>query len=97
MAINLCQERLLVRNHQAGRNQEETLLGLQDETYLWLDQDKVDEEQYEIVFNIAICELLAYGALRQPDPFSEGAIVGFAVRRVQMFHRCAAADAYRHG
>ena len=58
--------------------------------HLRLDQHQVDEQHHEIVFDVFVRELLAYGALGQADAFAEGAVVGFGVGRVECAHRGAA-------
>jgi hypothetical protein len=40
-------------------------------TNLGLDQDEVDEENDEVMFNIFVCKVLASGALREAYPLAE--------------------------
>jgi hypothetical protein len=48
-------------------------------SYLRLDQDQVDEQDYKVVLNIFVGESFAARALRQTHPLPKRAIIGLAV------------------
>jgi hypothetical protein len=48
------------------------------------------------MFHVFVCEALAVGTLRQPDPFPKGTVVGLGVGGVQVLHRCTARYADGH-
>ncbi len=48
------------------------------------------------MLDVFVCEAFAVGALGEPDSFSEGAVVGFAVGCVQVFDGGGAGYAYWH-
>lgn len=64
--------------------------------YLRLDQDQIDEEHYEVVLHVFICEALASWTLRQAHALAQRAVVGFAVRGVECFDGIPAGDADWH-
>ncbi len=51
---------------------------------LRLDEDEVDEEHDEVMLDVFVGEALAAGALGEADAFAGGAVVGFAVGRVEL-------------
>jgi hypothetical protein len=65
-------------------------------SYLWLDQDKVNEEHDEIMLDIFVGKALATRALRQSNTFSQRTIVRFAVGGVERVDWKSAFNAYRH-
>jgi len=48
------------------------------------------------MFDVFVCKAFAARALREPDPFSERAVVGFGVGGVEGFDGVAAFDADGH-
>lgn len=64
--------------------------------HLRLDQDKIDEQHDKIMLDIFICEALAARTLCQAHTFAERAIIGFAVRSVELVHTVAAFNAKWH-
>ena len=59
-------------------------------TDLRFDQNKIDEQDDEIMFDIFVRESLAARTLRKTDSFTQRSIVGFAVSRVQIRELIAA-------
>ncbi len=47
------------------------MTNLRVSTHLGFDQDKINEEHDEIMFNIFVCKALAVRTLRQSDTFSQ--------------------------
>ena len=64
--------------------------------YLRFDQDKIDEEDNEVMLDILVGKLLAVLALRESHAFAERTIVGAAVRGVENGHWVGARDTDRH-
>lgn len=65
-------------------------------TYLRLDQDQINEQHHEIVFDIFVGEAFAARTLRQTHALSKSLVIGFAVRRIQRRHRISTFNTYRH-
>ena len=68
----------------------------EENTYLRLDQDQIDEEDDEIMLDVLVCEAFAARALGQPHTFAERLVIGLAVCCVERADRIPAFNAYRH-
>lgn len=66
------------------------------QTHLRLDQNQVDKQNHKVILDVFIGKALAPRALRQAYAFSQGSIVGAAVRAIQMRNWVGALDADRH-
>jgi hypothetical protein len=62
---------------------------------LRLDQHKINKQHYQIMLDIFIGKSLASWALRQPHPFPERLVIGFAVGCVQVLDWEAASTFYQ--
>ena len=61
-----------------------------------LDQDKIDEEDDEVMLDILVREAFAPWTLGQPHAFSECLVIGFAVGCVKCADGVSAFDTDRH-
>jgi hypothetical protein len=52
--------------------------------YLWFDEDEVDEDHDEVVFDVFVGEALAARTLRQSHTFTLGAIISTTVGAIQV-------------
>ncbi|KAI5300011.1 alpha-1,2-mannosyltransferase (Kre5) [Ascosphaera pollenicola] len=66
------------------------------ETHLRLDQNQINEQNHKVMLDVLIRELLAARTLRQSHALAQRAVIGFAVRRVEVRDGEAAFDAYWH-
>lgn len=73
-----------------------TLTGSAERADLRLDQDKIDEHDNEVMFNIFVGEALASRALSKAHTFPEGTVICLAVGRIKMRDRRCASDANWH-
>jgi len=64
--------------------------------YLRFDQDQIKKKDNKIMLDIFVCKTLAPRALCQANTFSQGAVIGLTVCRVQTAYRIPALDAYGH-
>jgi len=64
--------------------------------YLWLDQDQINEQHHEVMFDVFIGEPLAARTLSQSNSFAERSIIRFAVGCVKSIDRETAFDADWH-
>jgi hypothetical protein len=64
--------------------------------YLRLYQDKIYEQNHEIMLDILVGEPFAARTLRQTNAFPESPVVCFAMRRIQGLHGVATFDANHH-
>lgn len=48
-------------------------------TYLWLDQDQIDEQHDEIMLDVFVGEAFAAWTLCEAYTFAESLVIGFAV------------------
>ena len=66
------------------------------DTDLWFNQDQVDEQDHEVVFNIFVGKPLAMRTLGEADAFAQRTVIGFAVGGVEVSDWSRACDAYWH-
>lgn len=67
-----------------------------EETYLRLDQDQINEQHDKVMLDVLVREALATRALRQAHALAKGVVVRLAVRCVEMRDRVRAFDANGH-
>lgn len=65
-------------------------------SYLWFDQDQVDEDHDKVIFDVFVGEALAARALRQSHAFALGSVIGTTIRAIQVRDRIGAFDADGH-
>jgi len=64
--------------------------------YLWLNQDKVNEEHDKVMLDIFVGESLASRTLRQSHAFTKRTVVGLAIGSVESVDWKSTFNAYRH-
>lgn len=65
-------------------------------SYLWFDQDQIDEQDNKIMLDIFVCKTLASRALCQADALSQSTIIGLTVCRVQAAYGVPTLDTNGH-
>lgn len=65
-------------------------------SYLWLDQDQVDEQDNKVMLDVLVGEPFAARALRQAHALAQRAVIGLGVCGVEGIYGKATFYAYRH-